>query len=157
MNLRLKISESYSKHFRSLCAAVHDDVFLYVDMTEEGDILKVATDSSCKHRLYEQQRLAHLARRVEKAELQWNINFALCPEFEKLQGNKLLSRQKDLIVSIEATLAKRVTGNSLWKDFSADILRKSNQILHDIAELNLPPVKPNWADLTDAGPGVGVS
>ena len=24
-------------------------------------------------------------------------------------------------------------------------------------ELNLPPVKPNWADLTDAGPGVGVS
>ena len=24
-------------------------------------------------------------------------------------------------------------------------------------ELNLPPVKPNWADLTDARPGVGVS
>lgn len=54
-------------------------------------------------------------------------------------------------------MEKRVTGNSLWGDFSADILRKSNQILDHIAELNLPPVKPNWADLTDAGPGVGVS
>ncbi|KAL9977177.1 hypothetical protein ACROYT_G014555 [Oculina patagonica] len=91
------LGKSYSKHFHSLCAAVHDDVFLYVDMTEEGDILKVTTDSSCKHRLYEQQRLGHLAGRVEKAELQWNINCALCSEFEKLQGNKLLSRQKDVI------------------------------------------------------------
>lgn len=37
------------------------------------------------------------------------------------------------------------------------LLRKANHILEHIAELKLPPVKPNWADLTDAGPGVGVS
>lgn len=29
------LGKSYSKHFRSLCAAVHDDVFLYVNMTDE--------------------------------------------------------------------------------------------------------------------------
>lgn len=151
------LGKSYSKHFRSLFAAVHDDVFLYVDMTDEGDVLKVRTDNTCKHRLYERQRLEHVARRAEIAELQWNINFALCSEFEKLQGNELLSRQKDLIATGEAILAKRVTGNRLWGDFTADVLRKANHILEHIAELNFPPVKPNWADLTDAGPGVGVS
>ena len=52
-----------------------DDVFLYVDMTEEGDILKVSTTDICKHRLYERERLEHVARRAEIAELQWNINF----------------------------------------------------------------------------------
>ena len=151
------LGKSYSKHFRSLCAAVRDDVFLYVDMIEEGDILKVPTMDICKHCLYERQRLEHVARRAEIAELQWNINFSLCSEFEKLQGNELLSRQKDLIATAKAILAKPVTGNSLRGDFTADILRKANHILDHIVELNLPPVKPNWADLTDAGPGVGVS
>lgn len=78
------LRKSYSKHFHSLCAAVHDDVFLYVDMMDEGDILKVRTANTCKHRFYERQRLGHVARRAEMAELQWNINFALCSEFEKL-------------------------------------------------------------------------
>lgn len=54
-------------------------------------------------------------------------------------------------------MAKGVTGNRFWGDFTADVLRKANHILEHIAELKLPPVKPNWADLTDAGPGVGVS
>lgn len=49
------LGKAHSKHFRSLCAAIHDDVFLYVDMTEQGDIIKITTESSCKHRLYEQQ------------------------------------------------------------------------------------------------------
>lgn len=151
------LGKSYSKHFRSLCAAVHDDVFLYVDMTDEGDILKVRTDNTCKHRFYERQRLGHVARRAEMAELHWNINFALCSEFEKLQGHELLSREKDLIATAEAILAKRVTGIRLWGDFTADVLGKANHILEHIVELNLHPVKPNWVNLTDAGPGVGMS
>ena len=47
------LGKAYSKHFRSLCAAIHDDVFLYVYMTEQGDIIKITTESSCKHCLYE--------------------------------------------------------------------------------------------------------
>ena len=54
-------------------------------------------------------------------------------------------------------MAKHVTGNSLWGDFTADVLQKATHILEHIAELNLPPVKLNWADLTNAGPGVWVS
>ena len=86
------LGKAYSKHFCCLYAAIHDYVFLCVDMTEQGDI-KITTESSCKHHLYEQQRLGRLARRVEKAELQWDINFALISEFEKLQGNELLAKQ----------------------------------------------------------------
>lgn len=32
-----------------------------------------------------------------------------------------------------------------------------SEILGELHQLNLPKVKPIWVDLTDAGPGVGVS
>ena len=30
-------------------------------------------------------------------------------------------------------------------------------VIHYLKQYSLPPVKPRWADITDAGPGVGVS
>ena len=37
------------------------------------------------------------------------------------------------------------------------VSRPCKQGLEIVSDLCLPPVKPRWADLTDAGPGVGVS
>ena len=37
------------------------------------------------------------------------------------------------------------------------VSRACKQCLEIVSDLCLPPVKPRWADLTDAGPGVGVS
>lgn len=56
------LGNTYSKVFRTFCAAVRDDIFLYVDMTEEQDILKVTRENTCKYRLYEMQRVHHLKR-----------------------------------------------------------------------------------------------
>ena len=139
------LGKCYSKHFCSLCAAIHEDVFLYVDMTEEGDILKVNTDDSCKQHLYLLQKLQLLERIAEIGELQWNINFAFCPEFEHLQGKDLLRRQKDLTATAEAISAERVTGDSLWGDFTAEVLRKSSHILDHNAQLNPPTMHQFWA------------
>ena len=44
----------------------------------------------------------------------------------------------------------------LQKQYSTYIAT-CNGLLEKLAELKLPPVKPTWADFTDAGPGVGCS
>ena len=44
----------------------------------------------------------------------------------------------------------------LQKQYSTYIAT-CNGLLEKLAELKLPPVKPRWADFTDAGPGVGCS
>ena len=98
------LGNSYSKYFQSLCAAVQGDVFLYVDMTE-GDILKVTGDNNCNHCLYENDRLQHLIRRGEISELQWTINCHHCFEFEKMKGNELIEKQKDLTAAAVAILS----------------------------------------------------
>lgn len=43
----------YFKYFCFFCVVVYDDVFLYIDMTEEGDIFKVLIRDICKYCLYE--------------------------------------------------------------------------------------------------------
>ena len=44
----------------------------------------------------------------------------------------------------------------LQKQYSTYIAT-CNGLLEKLAELKLPPVKPTWADFTDAGRGVGCS
>ena len=153
----IDLGNSYSKCFHSLCAAVHDDIFLSVDMSEDGDILKVTKDDNCKHHSYGMKRLQHLIRRGEISELEWNVNCHHCTEFEKTQGNELIKEQKYLLATAMAIMSPKSFGKSLWEDFLNDILREAKFVLEHIIELKLPPVKPNWADLTDAGLGVGVS
>ena len=104
----IDLGNSYSKCVHSLCAAVHDDIFLYVDMSEEGDILKVTKDDNCKHRSYEMKRLQHLIRRGEISELEWNINFHHCTEFEKTQGKELFKIQKDLLATAMAIMSQKI-------------------------------------------------
>lgn len=146
MNLGLKISESPILNIFVLFVPLYMTMFsctsLYIDMTEKEDILKVTKDTNCKHRLYELQRLQHLARRAEIAEFRWHVNSALCSDFEKLKGKKL-SIQKDVIATAQAILSKYVVGECLWDDFTADIPWKSHLMLNHIAELNLPPLNPN--------------
>ena len=101
------LGNSYSKYFRSLCAAVQDDVFLYADMTEEGDVLKVTGNNNCKHRLYENNRLQHLIRRGEISELQWTINCHLCSEFEKMKGNELIKKTERSFCSCSRNFVPR--------------------------------------------------
>lgn len=61
-------SPVYSKGFRTLCAALRDDIYLFSDMTEKDDILKVGLlKIDDKYRAYENRRIDHLEARREKA------------------------------------------------------------------------------------------
>ena len=55
-------SPQYSLGFRKCCARLHDDLFLYYDMTESDDLDKITgeTESNCKFFTYEKERAKHL-------------------------------------------------------------------------------------------------
>ena len=74
-----------------------------------------------------------------------------------MKGNELIKKQKDISAAAVAILSQGNVRKSLWEDFTKYVLPKANFVLDNVVELKLPPVKPSWADLTDAGPGVGVS
>ena len=59
-------SPQYSLGFRKCCARLHDDLFLYYDMTESGDLDKITgeTESNCKFFTYEKERAKHLKLRI---------------------------------------------------------------------------------------------
>lgn len=52
--------------FRKCCARLHDDLFLYYDMTESGDLDKITgeKESNCHFLAYERQRVRHLKIRI---------------------------------------------------------------------------------------------
>lgn len=44
----------------------------------------------------------------------------------------------------------------MWQEYEK-LLMRCQDIFSFVSDLKLPPVRPKWADLTDAGPGVGIS
>ena len=60
--------ETYSKDFRCVCAIIRDSCFQYVDMTEEGDLVKVSKAENCQHRIYELKRIEHFKVKLGKAD-----------------------------------------------------------------------------------------
>jgi len=112
----------------------------------------------CKFFAYEKQRADHLKLRLEKM-------LHLSEVTEMSEHNKSLLACR-MIPTIKGIL--NVIDEVANSDGSVDtgdsrvesILKVSNackQGLEIISDLCLPPVKPRWADLTDAGRGVGVS
>jgi hypothetical protein len=128
----------------------------YIDMTMAEDIAKVKPDASCQHRQYECKRAKHLCSRLHAA-------------FDDFEEHAQLSIYNikvvnDVVSHIEATVAKSHTAEveisrgscqvpALVEELSSLCVAACNSI----ESLQLPVVKPRKLDLTDAGPGVGVS
>ena len=56
----------YSLGFRKCCARLHDDLFLYQDMSESDDLNKMTEETNCKYFAYEEERADHLKLRIDK-------------------------------------------------------------------------------------------
>lgn len=151
----------YTQDFRSVCAEIHDYLFQYVDMTELDDLKKVTSQKECPHRSYEHQRVEHAQHGVQHA-IEKASSSTLMTEAEKMvlasriipalsQIEESFGNLQKLLSPTRAIDAKEiVTVNDRLKDVCT-------QVFETFADLQLPKVKPRWADLTDAGPGVGVS
>ena len=153
-------SPQYSLGFRKCCARLHDDLFLYYNMTESDDLDKISgeTGSNCKFFTYEKERAEHLKLRIDNL-LQFFEDTEMSEHNRALFASQIIPVTKRILDAIDDLFKEEV--DSMEKDARKDrILRVTSSCKHGLevlGDLCLPPVKPRWADLTDAGPGVGVS
>ncbi|CAB4017603.1 Transient receptor potential cation channel subfamily A member 1, partial [Paramuricea clavata] len=146
----------YSAEFRGTCARVHDDTKLFVEMTNADDLANV---TSCKfpenpYCQYEKERLSHLMIRLESS-------LSLCGRFNlneaelKLLATAMIPIKLTDIIDTAKALRDNFPSEAHQVQPKYDaLLKKCHSLLEGIAELTFPPVKPRWADFTDAGPGV---
>ena len=153
-------SPQYSLGFRKCCARLHDDLFLYYDMTESDDLDKISgeTGSNCKFFTYEKERAEHLKLRIDNL-LQFCEDTEMSEHNRALFASQIIPVTKRILDAIDDLFKEEV--DSIEKDARKDrILRVTSSCKHGLevlGDLCLAPVKPRWADLTDAGTGVGVS
>mgnify|MGYP001798471011 CR=1 FL=1 len=57
---------------RKVSSRIHDNLFLFIDMTEQDDVLKVSCSASCPHLSYEKQRLVKVMNALNDIKDTWN-------------------------------------------------------------------------------------
>ena len=137
---------------RKLCAPIHDYMSYFLDTYDEKDVLRVEAKGGI-HKEYETKRLEALIRGLEES-LELSVtddidNDQLCEYSQK--ANLCLESAKSVHMKM-----KLLSGRSLIKAY-VPILNYCSELLEYQKVLNLPDQKSVILELTDAGPGVGVS
>ena len=149
------VNTSYTPEFKTLCAKIHDFTFQYCDMSERGYLAKVTSTADCPHRAYENQRASHALCNLTNALREFSA--ALHPtEHEKMILAKPITPNLSPMLDSLKKIADNVP-HSHYLEMNNDVISFRKMVLQTLNKLQLPPVKPRWAQLTDAGPGVGVS
>lgn len=149
---------SYSVGFRKTCSSIHCACFLYTDMTEHDDIVKATGRNDCEYTQYERTRLTQLKKEV--------VNAFSSGENAYSDGEKMLLTErikgetdimlKEVEVCLQACDMEDLDSQD-FQGFLKPVLLSCQRILALLTELQLPMLKPRCCDLTDAGPGVGVT
>ena len=146
--------DSYSVQFRQACAVIHNACFLYQDMTEENDFTKANGQENCVNTYYENERLHNLKKELDTA---LSVSESLQDEAEKqVFSHRMHTKVIGLNKSLEQCFQDVSSADELHQTIR-EVTTCCKNILVTIENLQLPIVKPRWCDLTDAGPGVGVS
>ena len=156
------VSTTYSKEFRKLCAQFNDYIYQYCDMSEKGDLANVTSHPGCPHNQYEKRRATHCWEHLSNARDEFETSSEAIKESEMaIFKSRILPQLGTLLDQLQVIMdflegsAESSTNDLI--EIKNCILKSSKQIQVTMRELKLPPVKPRWVKLTDAGPGVGVS
>ena len=159
VDFEVEESSTYSIKMRSLRALLHDQLFQFLDMTEDGDVCKIISTLGKErnsHMEYELERLDHLIYGLERFCDELDGACMLKPE----EKNVLISMNVRKVISNAVNLQKLISSGTTHENLLdelhefTDHLTKVCNILED---LELPKMKPRWVDITDGGPGVAVS
>ena len=156
------VSTTYSKEFRKLCAQLNDYIYQYCDMSEKEDFANVTSDPGCLHNEYEKRRAAHCWKHLSNARDEFETTSEVIKESEMAifkcrilpQLDAFLDQLRVIMDHLESSTESST--NDLIQ-INNCLLESGKQICVTMKELKLPPVKPRWVKLTDAGPGVSVS
>lgn len=113
--------------------------------------------------MYEASRVDHLQRGLKRALETFDIDTSLTDAEKTLIATRViptLSQIQSTLYELKDVISSsEFTGVSVGEIIilNARVKDTSTSLFEIFENLKLPKVKPNWADLTDAGPGVGVS
>ena len=117
---------------------------------------RVTSNEKCKHRIYENKRVRHL-RECQLAERVLQVETTDCSDFEKAKGAHLMNLAVAFVEEAEFLLSDLSRkGTEMWRSADQLLETKGKPLFEELENLQLPSVRPLWADFTDAGPGVGV-
>ena len=126
----------------------------------QDDVQSVTNHQDCKFKQYELRRLDHLLSYLEMATQNWNEslkqNVLPDPKATASEIIDKLSEIKESAAIFKGKLEEGVSGEELWS-FCSEIMKIIEDLHQYIKSLQLPPICSDILDLTDAGPGVGVS
>jgi hypothetical protein len=117
--------------------------------TDPGDVNNVYTQ-------YENNRMKHLTNQLKKAKEGLEVKEEEVNILVQVLHPKIGELEKCLAEGLLFIRGEMSAYESKQMCFT-DIQSKCEAITDALHDINLPQVKPRWADITGAGPGVGVS
>ena len=126
----------------------------------KDDVTCITGHEGCRFRKYEHSRLEHLVQYLDSAIVHWNqVLKPKVPDQDKALGSEVVDKVETIGGALELLkegLLKQKTGLELWPLF-CEVTSLIDGTLQLIESFKLPPICDDVLDLTDAGPGVGVS
>jgi hypothetical protein len=143
---------------KKFCAQVEDYVNYFCDTTEECDVKKVKKSESCCHKSYEAKRLGSLTSGLELAKTLYLAEIDTIPEKEQQELLSVIGSVNMLEKCVQNCRQQLpgINGQTLFMLYEP-LLKACEDTLASIAKLQLPGLREVVLELTDAGPGVGVS
>ena len=120
------------------------------------DLCKLTGARTCIYTTYECERLSHLSEEIKRA-MTYLDQIQLKEAELRIYTCRLVSKIENLQTELENW--HNAVGNDKkdMQRFVTNVTSSCEIILLELQELELPPVKPRFCDLSDAGPCVGVS
>jgi hypothetical protein len=148
-------SSKYSDGLRGFVGEVHDNVKYFQMTTVQGDWERCKPgESDNQYTKYEISRFKHIFQRLEAT--------LTCVVTSATETN-IVSDIKHHVLRLQHSLKDGVTflmeakGNFTKEGLFNELLQHIQTVIDHIGQIAVPAIKPRWADVTDAGPGVGVS
>ena len=158
-NLYEKGGESdFSMPVKRLCSAISDHCSYFIDTLEREDVERVKKNlPQNKFNQYEMKRLKSLQNGLTKSMELFIATTTTVPEGEQDSISPLLDDVKSLTQLVSSVLEQMssLSGTSLWISYKP--INKYCESVVSFCDNHLPAKKEIVAELTDAGPGVGVS
>ena len=149
---------THCRELRKLCSWANDATKYFIDTVMEKDVMCVTQKPGCPFRDYSLLQVRSLKQQLKQATANWLDVKEGLPGGVIATGAEVLDKMSAAIDGVEdvETVLLSSAGKKLWTCF-VNLINACQGLLHYLDGLQLPNVCTQIIELTDAGPGVGVS
>ena len=146
------------KELKKLCSWANDATRYFIDSAMEQDVMCVTQKPDCAFKEYTLLQARSLKQQLKRATQNWLDVKEGLPGGEIATGAEVIDKMSVVIdeeENVETGLSS-LSGKRLWKCF-VTLINACKELIRYLDSIQLPNVCTQIIELTDAGPGVGVS